>query len=65
MDDTDALQKIIDQLITDNPTQVAEYKAGKVKMISFFIGQVMRQTKGKANPALVNQLLDAALAAWQ
>lgn len=61
MDDTDALQKIIDQLIADNPTQVAEYKAGKVKMISFFIGQVMRQTKGKANPDTVNTLLKAAL----
>jgi aspartyl-tRNA(Asn)/glutamyl-tRNA(Gln) amidotransferase subunit B len=61
VDDTDALQKIIDQLIADNPKQVGEYKAGKTKMISFFMGQVMRQTKGQANPETVNKLLAASL----
>jgi len=61
VDDTEALQKIINQLITDNPKQVEEYKAGKTKMISFFMGQVMRQTKGQANPETVNKLLAEAL----
>lgn len=63
VDDTEALQKIIDQLIADNPKQVEDYRAGKTKMISFFIGQVMRQTKGQANPETVNRLLTESLLA--
>ncbi len=63
--DDAAIQAIIDQILNNNPEQLARYLAGQEKLRGWFVGQVMRQTKGKANPALVNQLLDAALAAWQ
>ncbi|MFZ1399710.1 MAG: Asp-tRNA(Asn)/Glu-tRNA(Gln) amidotransferase subunit GatB [Candidatus Promineifilaceae bacterium] len=59
--DNTAIQAIIDQVLADNPEQVSRYLEGQDKLRGFFVGQVMRQTKGKANPALVNQLLDAAL----
>jgi aspartyl-tRNA(Asn)/glutamyl-tRNA(Gln) amidotransferase subunit B len=57
VDNEDELQTIIHQIITDNPKQTQEYKDGKIKMISFFVGLVMRQTKGQANPDTVNRLL--------
>ncbi|MCA9916704.1 MAG: hypothetical protein KC445_02080, partial [Anaerolineales bacterium] len=63
--DNTAIQAIIEQILDDNADQVARYLEGQTKLRGFFIGQVMRQTQGKANPALVNQLLDAALAARQ
>ena len=59
--DNAALQAIIDQILDDNAEQVARYLEGQEKLRGFFVGQVMRQTKGKANPGLVNQLLDSAL----
>ena len=49
--------KIIDKIIASNPQQVADYKSGKDKLFGFFVGQVMKESKGKANPAKVNQLL--------
>ncbi len=55
--DQDALVKIIEQVIAENPSQVEEYKSGKEKVLGFFVGQVMRLTLGKANPQLVNELL--------
>lgn len=55
--DTSSLEPIIDQLIADNPENVEEYRGGKKKVIGWFVGQVMRQTQGKANPKLVNELL--------
>ena len=55
--DTGALQSIIDALIEANPSQVAQYKSGKVNLLGFFVGQVMKQTQGKANPKIVNELL--------
>ncbi|MDJ0910366.1 MAG: Asp-tRNA(Asn)/Glu-tRNA(Gln) amidotransferase subunit GatB [Woeseiaceae bacterium] len=59
--DTGAIEAVIDQVIADNPSQVAEYKGGKDKLIGFFVGQVMKATQGKANPGQVNQLLKAKL----
>ena len=59
--DNAALQAIIDRILDDNAEQVARYLEGQEKLRGFFVGQVMRQTKGKANPGLVNQLLDSAL----
>ena len=44
-------------MIAANPSQVAEYKAGKDKLIGFFVGQVMKETRGQANPGQVNQIL--------
>jgi aspartyl-tRNA(Asn)/glutamyl-tRNA(Gln) amidotransferase subunit B len=55
--DTGAIEAIIDDIIANNPGQVAEYKAGKEQLLGFFVGQVMKASKGKANPGQVNQLL--------
>lgn len=51
------IEKIIDQIITENPKQVAEFKGGKETIIQFFIGQVMKQTKGQANPNTIKDKL--------
>ncbi len=59
--DTGAIEAIIDEVIKANPGQAAEYKAGKEKLFGFFVGQVMKASKGKANPDLVNQLLKKKL----
>ncbi len=55
--DTDAIESLVEQVINDNPGQVEQYKAGKDKVFGFFVGQVMKLSKGKANPQQVNQLL--------
>jgi aspartyl-tRNA(Asn)/glutamyl-tRNA(Gln) amidotransferase subunit B len=55
--DTGAIESIIDEIIAANMGQVAEYRAGKEKVFGFFVGQVMKASKGKANPAAVNELL--------
>jgi len=55
-DDT-AIEAIIDQVIAANPAQCAEYRSGKDKLFGFFVGQVMKESKGKANPNQVNELL--------
>jgi aspartyl-tRNA(Asn)/glutamyl-tRNA(Gln) amidotransferase subunit B len=59
--DTGALEAIIDTLIAENPSQVEGYRGGNVKLIGWFVGQVMKQTQGQANPGMVNQLLKAKL----
>jgi len=59
--DSTALGAVVDEVIAANPGQVAEYKAGKDKLIGFFVGQVMQATKGQANPAQVNQILKEKL----
>jgi aspartyl-tRNA(Asn)/glutamyl-tRNA(Gln) amidotransferase subunit B len=55
--DTSALEKIIDEIITANLKQLEQYRAGKKTMLGFFVGQVMKASKGQANPQLVNELL--------
>jgi len=60
--DTSAIEAIVDKVIEANPGQVAEYKAGKHKLIGFFVGQVMKETGGKANPGQVNETLKSKLA---
>ena len=59
--DADALSQIINQTLVDNPDQVQAYRDGKTTLKGWFVGQVMKATRGKANPALVNQLLNQAL----
>ena len=59
--DTKALEAIVQTVIEANPKPVADYRGGNKKAIGALVGQIMKQTKGKANPALVNQLLAAAL----
>jgi len=55
--DTTALEKIIDEIIAANPKQVAQYRGGKKTVVGFFVGQVMKASKGQANPQVVNDLL--------
>ena len=59
--DTSALEKIIDEIIAANPKQVEQYRAGKKTVLGFFVGQVMKASKGQANPQLVNELLTTKL----
>jgi len=60
--DTGAIETIITEVIKANPGQAADYKSGKDKLFGFFVGQVMKASKGKANPDMVNQLLKKKLA---
>ncbi len=59
--DPKELKKIIDKVISDNPKNVEAYKSGKDKLFGFFVGQVMKQSNGKANPQLVNEILKKKL----
>ena len=59
--DTSAIEKIVDEVIAANPKQVEQYRAGKTTMLGFFVGQVMKASKGQANPKLVNELLSKKL----
>jgi aspartyl-tRNA(Asn)/glutamyl-tRNA(Gln) amidotransferase subunit B len=55
--DSAAIERVIDEVIARNPGQLAEYRAGKDKLFGFFVGQAMKATGGKANPAQLNELL--------
>jgi aspartyl-tRNA(Asn)/glutamyl-tRNA(Gln) amidotransferase subunit B len=59
--DSGAIEDIVDAVIEANPGQAAEYRAGKEKLLGFFVGQVMKETGGKANPGQVNQVLKEKL----
>ena len=59
--DDDEIEKIINAVIENNPAQVEGYKNGKDKLFGFFVGQVMKETQGKANPQVVNELLKKKL----
>ncbi len=60
--DEGAIETMIDEVLANNPAQVAQFKAGKEKVLGFFVGQVMKLSRGKANPAQVNQILRRKLA---
>ncbi|MGO9038142.1 MAG: Asp-tRNA(Asn)/Glu-tRNA(Gln) amidotransferase subunit GatB [Steroidobacteraceae bacterium] len=60
--DAGAIERVIDAVIAANPKQLADYRAGKDKLFGFFVGQVMKATGGKANPAQLNDLLKSRLA---
>ena len=62
MTDTAAIEGIIDEVITANQSQVEQYKSGKVGLLGFFVGNVMKKTGGTANPAVVNEILRNKLA---
>ena len=57
VNDEGALRKVIEEIVENNPKSVEDYKAGKKKAMGFFVGQTMRAMKGKADPAMVNQIL--------
>jgi aspartyl-tRNA(Asn)/glutamyl-tRNA(Gln) amidotransferase subunit B len=60
--DAGELAAVIDQILADSPKELEQYRSGKDKLFGFFVGQVMKRTQGKANPAKVNELLKAKLA---
>ncbi|MGW8303436.1 MAG: Asp-tRNA(Asn)/Glu-tRNA(Gln) amidotransferase subunit GatB, partial [Desulfobacterales bacterium] len=55
--DTDAIDDVVAEVISSNPKEVEAYKNGKTKLLGFFVGQVMKETRGKANPKMVNEIL--------
>jgi len=59
--DTGAIEKIIDDVMAANPEQLAQFRSGKDKLFGFFVGQVMKASQGKANPASLNELLQKKL----
>ncbi len=59
--DTGAIEAMVDEVLTNNPDQVQQYRDGKEQLIGFFVGQIMKASKGKANPAQVNELLKKKL----
>ena len=59
--DTSALEKIVDEVIAASPKQLEQYRTGKKTMLGFFVGQVMKASRGQANPHLVNELLNKKL----
>lgn len=60
--DTSVIERAVDAVIGANPKEVERYKAGEERLLGWFVGQVMRETKGKANPAMVNEMLKRKLA---
>ena len=62
MSDEGELLTIVQEIIAENPGQVAQYKDGKTKLMGFFVGQLMKKTQGKANPKLANELFAKELA---
>jgi aspartyl-tRNA(Asn)/glutamyl-tRNA(Gln) amidotransferase subunit B len=59
--DSGAIEKILDEVLAANPKQVEQYRSGKTAVMGFLVGQVMKQSKGQANPASVNEMLKAKL----
>ena len=59
--DVAAIEAIVAEILSEAPQQVEQYKNGKTKVVGFFVGQVMKKTKGKANPQVVNDVLKKAL----
>ncbi len=55
--DEGALKEIVQKVISSNPEQVTAYKSGKTQLLGFFVGQIMKETKGRANPKTVNELI--------
>ena len=61
MSDSAELEAIVDRVMADAPEEVAAYRNGKTKLMGFFVGQVMKATRGKANPRKVNEILNVKL----
>ncbi len=60
--DTGEIEKLIDKVLNNNKEKVDEFKSGKEKLFGYFVGQVMQETKGTANPGIVNKILKKKLA---
>ncbi|MBW1679462.1 MAG: Asp-tRNA(Asn)/Glu-tRNA(Gln) amidotransferase GatCAB subunit B, partial [Deltaproteobacteria bacterium] len=59
--DQTELEQVIEKILADNPKTVEKYRSGKTKVLGFFVGQVMKKTRGKANPEIVNKILHEKL----
>jgi len=59
--DSGELERVVDEVISENPDEVQKYQQGRKKLMSFFVGQVMKKTRGQANPGLVNELINRKL----
>ena len=59
--DTDALEKVVRDILAQNPAEVARYRAGEKKIVGFFVGEAMKLTKGKGNPREINRLVSTLL----
>ncbi len=59
--DAAALESLAQEIINANPKEAADYRAGKTKVLGFFVGQLMKQTKGQANPQLANEIFQRLL----
>ena len=59
--DTKEIESVIESVLKENPQEVEKYRSGKDRVFGFFVGEVMKKTKGKANPAVVNQILKQKL----
>ena len=59
--DTGVIETAVSEVISSHPDEVAAYRKGKTKLLGFFVGQIMKETRGKANPKLVNELLKKML----
>ena len=59
--DVSEIDQVISQVLSESPDEVAAYKGGRKKLLGFFVGQVMKRTKGKANPKIVNRVLKEKL----
>ena len=55
--DTGAIEKLVDETLAENPQSIADFKAGKDRALGFMVGQIMKKSRGKANPAMVNEML--------
>ena len=55
--DEGAIEKIVDEVIGENPSSVEDFKNGKTRVVGFLVGQVMKKSKGKANPQIVNKMV--------
>jgi aspartyl-tRNA(Asn)/glutamyl-tRNA(Gln) amidotransferase subunit B len=60
--DTGTIEAVVERVLAANPAEVEAYRGGKTKLMGFFVGQVMRETRGKANPKIVNEVLAKKLA---
>ena len=59
--DEGEIRKIVEKILSEHPAEVEKYKGGNTKLIGFFVGQVMKATRGKANPKVVNKILSELL----
>ena len=59
--DVNAIRKMVEEVVNNSPAQVEQYKSGKTNLFGYFVGQVMKATKGKANPQTVNEILKELL----